>query len=251
MVLIIVAIGAMVVIGLLGYATSVLRAGGSDADTLIELYAAEAGIAEVKTRLLGGELIPLPHSLDSLEVDGLTVHVSIADPIRALTNSSADFIDPNVGVLTQGEPYRLTVDLIAPGSSLAIHWAYTPTSTLSHITVYKGRGRRAEDIVATSTALASPNDLPGTQQGGDTITLDGGTYTFEFVTTAASGLRSVRFANIGDPNLSRLSLSAHKDYVVTSRAGDTTVTAYLRQIPGPTIPPVPQRVYTLSWKPYE
>ena len=54
LVLIIVAIGAMVVIGLLGYASGLLRAGGEDADALKELYAADAGITHVKRLLEQG-----------------------------------------------------------------------------------------------------------------------------------------------------------------------------------------------------
>ncbi len=242
--LIIVAVGAVVVIGLLGYTTAVLRAGGEDGDALKELYAAEAGIAEVKNRLLIGDAIPLPWAPTSFEIDGFTVETFVTNPIRPVETTTTNFIDGNAGAVSKENPYRLTIDQVAPNSPLALHWAYSPTSTASSITVYEGRQAREQDIVTSTRALASPNDLPP-------LELDGGTYTFEFATTAEFDVHSVPFTDIGDSASSRFWVSAHRDYVVTSKAGDTTITAYLRQFPGPTIPPVPQKVYTLSWKPYE
>ena len=74
LVLIIVAIGAMVVIGLLGYASGLLRAGGEDADALQELYAADAGIAHVKKLLEQGA----PHDVIApIEVNGLEVKMVV------------------------------------------------------------------------------------------------------------------------------------------------------------------------------
>ena len=70
LVLIIVAIGAMVVIGLLGYASGLLRAGGNDADALQELYAADAGITHVKRLLEQGAPID---DISPIEVNGLPV----------------------------------------------------------------------------------------------------------------------------------------------------------------------------------
>ncbi|MDE2823165.1 MAG: hypothetical protein OXK79_06640, partial [Chloroflexota bacterium] len=74
LVLIIVAIGAMVVIGLLGYASGLLRAGGEDADALKELYAADAGITHVKRLLEQGSSID---DISPIEINGLRVTMAV------------------------------------------------------------------------------------------------------------------------------------------------------------------------------
>ena len=83
LVLIIVAIGAMVVIGLLGYASGLLRAGGEDADALQELYAADAGITHVKKLLEQGALMD---DIPPIEVNGLEVKM-VVTPVGSLGSS--------------------------------------------------------------------------------------------------------------------------------------------------------------------
>ena len=96
LVLIIVAIGAMVVIGLLGYASGLLRAGGEDADTLKELYAADAGVAYVKKLL---EQRSLPNDIPPIEVNGLTVTMAVtpvATPGTAVPTPWPRPVDPGL-----------------------------------------------------------------------------------------------------------------------------------------------------------
>ena len=73
----------MVVIGLLGYASGLLRAGGEDADALQELYAADAGITHVKKLLEQGALMD---DIPPIEVNGLEVKM-VVTPVGSLGSS--------------------------------------------------------------------------------------------------------------------------------------------------------------------
>ena len=237
--LIIVAVGAIVIIGLLGYTTAVLRAGGEDADALIELYAAEAGIAQVKERLLNGESIPPP----TFEVNGLTVEVSVADPIRQAPDTP-QYIDPRVDSVSGSETKFFTIDSVRPNTEIEVNWAYIPELATSTIRFFSGSNLVTTNPVVTSTST-SPNRL----KVEPTVST---TYTIEFETHTTTTLESAPFSAAGDVDSSWVSASTYRDYIITSKTGDTTVTAYLRQVFNPTDPQsVTPQVHTLSWKPYE
>ena len=131
LVLIIVAIGAMVVIGLLGYASGLLRAGGEDADALQELYAADAGITHVKKLLEQGALMD---DIPPIEVNGLEVKM-VVTPVGSLGSSvptpQPRPIDPELPPDFL-EPHRVTLNSVPEGTKVDISWAFTqltPTPT--------------------------------------------------------------------------------------------------------------------------
>ena len=246
--LIIVAVGAIVIIGLLGYTTAVLRAGGKDADALIELYAAEAGIAELKERLLNGESITLPWAPPQFEIDGLAVEVSVNYPEVAAPKTPR-YIDPGIGTVSANQPYRLVLRDVVFNSEMSVNWAFqaVTSSITSTIAIHRGDEPDGEVTKVDESIKESPNSLKITD-------LTSGTYTVEF-SASTSPLVTEPFIDTGALDSTWIYGSIYQDYVVTSKAGDTTVTAYLRQIPGPTTSStggkIPQKVYTLSWKPYE
>ena len=273
LVLIIVAIGAMVVIGLLGYASGLLRAGGEDADALKELYAADAGITHVK-RLLEQKF---PHeNISPIEVNGLTVTMAVtpvATPGAAVPTPQPHPIDPE---LQEGHfgPHLVTLKSVPEGTTLDISWAFTqltPTPTPAppypSLAVYAGLGGGTP--IATTEPLTEvvperknwidlpPRDRPPIELLGTK------TYVVDFNTGTLEDLVSHPFTQ--DKDKCGKQIVAHfclttppMDYIVVSTAGETTVTAYVRQMPE-WIPGIKgginytfsgAEVVTLSWKPY-
>ena len=231
------------IIGLLGYTTAILRASADDTDAVIELYAAEAGIIEVKNLLLEAGSITTPSVLPALEVGGMPVEVSITPPIKTAPDTP-QYIDPLVLVVSGNENHVFTIESVRAGTALHVNWAYSPDPSTSTINIY--RGPSADGGILTDSAVFTMS--PGSLRIDPTVV---DAYTIEFENNGTTTVQSAGFGTAGDTNTTWVYVSSYKDYVVTSRAGNTTITAYLRQIPGPTDPPVPQQVYTLSWKPHE
>ena len=102
-----------------------------------------------------------------------------------------------------------------------------------------------------SSALAESRGVggPGVLSVNGAL-IDGGTYTIDFFNASASQLASAPFGASGSEDETWVYVQAHKDYVVSAIAGDTGVTAYLRQVPGPTEPVTGQSVYVVSWRDY-
>ena len=284
LVLIIVAIGAMVVIGLLGYASGLLRAGGKDIDAQRELYAADAGVAHVK-KLLEQEA---PHNdISPIEVNGLEVKMvvtPVVTPNSAVPTPQPRPVDPELPDELFG-PHLVTLNSVPEGTKVDISWAFTqltptpkpvdtseptgtstPTPTLAptpvnpSIVIYAGVG------TATPVATSVPSS-PGSPEGKNWVDIrevqlhDPGIYVVRFDPGTATDLVSDPFTQACDsPIEPHFCLTTPAmDYIVVSTAGQTTITAYLRQMPRWT-----QglqgginytfsgggQVYTLSWKPY-
>ena len=302
LVLIIVAIGAMVVIGLLGYASGLLRAGGEDADALRELYAADAGVAHVKKLLEQG---PLPTVIPPIEINGLEVKMvvtPVGSPGSAVPTPQPRPIDPEVPEKLN-VPHPVTLNSVPEGTKVDISWAFenptptptatpTPTSILTPIPPNSdGDSTDTPDTVTpTSTPTPTPtvnpsitiygnddsaiaisepplfvresgkrwSDLPDVKLGED------GTYIVYFDPGTLTDLMSFPFTTDEHKCLDKLEphfcmSTPPMDYIVVSTAGETTVTAYLRQTPRWTLESDVRVIYTfsgggdvitLSWKPY-
>ncbi len=287
LVLIIVAIGAMVVIGLLGYASGLLRAGGEDADALKELYAADAGITYVKKLLEQG---PLPTAIDPININGLQVTMAVtpvSTPGTAVPTAQPTPIDPLLPENHLG-PHLVTLYSVPEGTQANISWAYehltptptppgsdgdstnppdtttptpTPTPTIEpSITIYDSEG----------TPIASSDPPPFIPEGSkrwsdlpDVELSDDETYTVSFDPGTLTDLMSFPFTTDEHKCLDKLEphfclTTPPMDYIVIAKAGQTTVTAYLRQMPdwvlghsgGINYTLFRGEVYTLSWKPY-
>ena len=119
----------MVVIGLLGYASGLLRAGGEDADALQELYAADAGIAHVKKLLEQGAPVG---DISPIEVNGLEVKMDVTPvgtPGAAVPPSQPYPVVPKLPVEHLG-PHLVTLNSVPEGTKVDISWAFTrPTPT--------------------------------------------------------------------------------------------------------------------------
>ena len=290
LVLIIVAIGAMVVIGLLGYASGLLRAGGEDADALKELYAADAGITHVKRLLEQGSSID---DISPIEINGLRVTMAVTPvetPGAAVPTPWPRPVDPKFPENHLGQ-HLVTLKSVPEGTKADISWSITrltptptptptptsipildvtPTSTPTptptpiypSLAIYTGLGG------GTPIATAEPFDefLPGRTLWLDleeVELLDAGIFSVNFDFGTLTDLASDPFAqdsqDCNSPTEPFFCLTTPaKDYIVVSTAGETTVTAYVRQMPfweldlrgGINYTFSGAEVVTLSWKPY-
>ena len=168
LVLIIVAIGAMVVIGLLGYASGLLRAGGEDADALQELYAADAGITHVKKLLEQGALMD---DIPPIEVNGLEVKM-VVTPVGSLGSSvptpQPRPIDPELPEKLNA-PRPLTLNSVPEGTKVDISWAFenptptptaTPTPTFTPTPIPSDSDGDSTDATDTATPTPTPTPTP-------------------------------------------------------------------------------------------
>ncbi len=294
LVLIIVAIGAMVVIGLLGYASGLLRAGGEDADALKELYAADAGVAYVKKLLEQG---PLPTDIPPIEINGLAVTMAVtpvATPGTAVPTPWPRPVDPGLPEEELLGPHLVTLYSVPEGTKADISWAFTRLTPTPTATPTPTPIPLLPNITPTPTPTPTPSPIPTYPSLTVYAGLGGGTpiATTEPLTELRPGRK--RWLDIEDvellgteefvvdfnpgtltdlvsdpftedsqkcdsPNDPFFCLTTTAtDYIVVSTAGQTTVTAYLRQIPE-WIPGIKgginytfsgAQVVTLSWKPY-
>ena len=284
LVLIIVAIGAMVVIGLVGYASGLFRAGGQDTDALRELYAADAGVAHVKNLLEQGTATG---NIAPIEVNGLEVTMAVT-PVSTLPTavplSLPEPLEPELpGVVS--EPHSVPLNSVPAGTKASIFWVFTPpsptptpqsdgSSTLGSPTPTPTPEPALPSISITvddgfDTTIATRVPLRSLSQGENFVGLeefelpDTGTYVVTFDPGTAVGLESAEFTE--DPedcgrrvNPKLCLTTPATDYIVVSTAGQTTVTAYLRQLPvwqqsfsgGINYTYTGGKVDTFSWKPY-
>ncbi len=139
-VIVVIAVGAMVAIALLGYAAALLKAGADDADSLLHLYAADAGIAAMKKQLKKGESTLLePLMVGGIKVD-VTAYTSptptptpdgnpppVTLPPTA-TPMPAEAIRPGLPNPLVAEPYEEIIRYVPAGSVLDIRWGYSTTT---------------------------------------------------------------------------------------------------------------------------
>ncbi len=284
LVLIIVAIGAMVVIGLVGYASGLFRAGGNDTDALRELYAADAGVAHVKNLPNQGARTG---NITPIEVNGIQVTMnvtSIASPEESVPPPLPMPIDPALPTVLS-EPHSVPLHSVPEGATASIFWVFTAPSTapappsddpgtsgsptptptpepaLPSISITVDDG--SQSAIATSIPLRSLSEEENFVRLEEVEIPDQGTYIVTFDPGTTVGLESVEFTDdyedcgkLVNPNLCLT--APPTDFIVVSRAGQTTVTAYLRQLPdwqpsfsgGINYTYTGGQVDTFSWKPY-
>lgn len=293
-VIVVIAVGAMVAIALLGYAAALLRAGEDDADSLLHLYAADAGITRMKERL-EEELDPDPigFMFGDIEVKVEADHhpSNSVLPLQTLTPQP---IDPRVPVpATLDETYPITIQSVPSGWLLDVRWEYSTTtarvlpSDEPQNPPYTSPSIKVE---AEGTPIATSESCEDYQQddeslgclqvrnnelgaGNIDIVFDPGTE--EWVSTRpgrglcpnenGKTLCVIPVPAASSPNADQALgylPALQEDYIVVSTSGDTTVTAYIRQIPGWClddssyglgVEPAYERcddVKILSWKPY-
>ena len=230
LVIIVVAVGALVVIGVLGITSAILKSGANDTESLLELYAAESGIQHIMGELRAGADILSPgYTPPGLVVNGLNIHLTVAPPTTLAPASDGVYVDPLVNTVSAETSHRFIFEN-SIGPHIKVNWQFEPsvTSTLAFLQQ------------TTTTLPTPPSPTTATTTPGH----------LEVTFSSPSTVTSNEFDSLGNPSASWIFVQAQKDYVVIAKAGATTVTAYLRQIPGPTDPKVEQDVRILTWKPF-
>ena len=122
-VILVLTVGAMVAIALLGYAAALLKAGGDDADSVLHLYAADAGITTMKRRLEQGTAIPpTPFTFGGVKVEvGVTPISTPRAPLPTLTPQPIV-----LRLLNPSDEYPVIIESVPRGSVLDVRWRYVP-----------------------------------------------------------------------------------------------------------------------------
>lgn len=270
-VIVVLTVGAMVAIALLGYAAALLKAGGDDADSVLHLYAADAGITTMKHRLERGEDTPPPPFTFG---DDITVKVGVTSTTtpHALLSTPTPTphpIDPGLPDLFDEDQYPVIViiESVPQGTELDVRWQYilphiptqaptnttttpgthsptpTPTAVPPSINVYVHMGPQIEGTptptpIATSTPCQAdrPDDQRGCVKVDEPLDLPEEVEGIEFVFDPGEDeVSTLPFARTCTDRRIRSHFcltAASLDYVVVSTTGNATVTAYIRQIPG-------------------
>lgn len=97
-------------------------------------------------------------------------------------------------------------------------------------------------IIAESSDTKAPGGL---FVDGSLIT--GGTYTIEFRNDSAADLVSNTYATDGSLNRTWVYTQAFRDYLITGTAESSTISTFVRQFPGRTVPVTAQEIFILSW----
>jgi len=80
--------------------------------------------------------------------------------------------------------------------------------------------------------------------------INGGQYTVEFKNDSSVDLVSNDFSNEAKQSKTWIYVQAYEDHLVTATVNFNEVSVWIRQVPGKTVPVIPQEVYFLSFLPY-
>lgn len=128
-IILVLTVGAMVAIALLGYAAALLKAGGDDADSVLHLYAADAGITTMKHRLEQGTVTPPTPFTFGDDITDVTVKVDIRTPRAPLGTLTPQPIVLRLPDLSDED--SVIIESVPPGSILDVRWRYVLLPTTS------------------------------------------------------------------------------------------------------------------------
>lgn len=270
-VILVLTVGAMVAIALLGYAAALLKAGGDDADSVLHLYAADAGITTMKHRLKQGTVTPPTPFMFGDDITDVTVKVEIRTsqaPLGTLTPQPII-----LGLPDLSDEYSVIIESVPPGSELNVRWRYvlprspspqlagvpppaqptddpsptptptptgspqptsTPTPVPPSIKVYVPPRSVAE---GTPTPIVTSVPCPDDQRNCVEIVEQPLEREEDIEVVFDTGEDMVSAPQLARACPARRNISyfcltaAPMDYVVVSTAGSATVTAYIRRFP--------------------
>lgn len=98
-------------------------------------------------------------------------------------------------------------------------------------------------VVAEAGGIKGPGELLV-----DSAQIAGGEYTLAFENRSGVTHVGASFSDAGGADNTWVYGQVYKDYIISATAGDGTVSAYVRQMPGPATPDMPQKAYIESWR---
>lgn len=272
--LIFVALAGLLLTFLIPHFSTVARSEATLAKREKAYWAAEAGLNMIVADLVhGADALSPDYSPPELSLNGFTARVKITRPKGEAPPSKEHYLDPGVShpafkLLRAGNGYLLRIKTLKPGM-LEINWAYRPSGE-SRIGVWSGPLPLSPGKLTSwpERKPAFEHQARGEVNHLGPFTIDsGGTYDIVFFNPLWMEGKGVPQKNTdkltspsgrGGYSATWVLAKAYQDYQVTSSAGGATITAYLRQIPGPCEPPTrweprrsswqKNRVLLLSWK---
>lgn len=277
-VIVVLTVGAMVAIALLGYAAALLKAGGDDADSVLHLYAADAGITTMKHRLEQGTVT----TPSQFMFGDVKVEVTSTTTPRAPGQYRTTVLQPD---LLDDYPVAVIIRDVPQDTQLDVRWQYIlphiPTQAPTNTTTTPGTHSPTPTPTAVPPAIQGREQVAEGTPGPTLIVtsnpcLDGQRDCVVEITTKLLGVEGIEFVFApGEDEVSTLPFArtctdrrnrshfcltaASLDYVVVSTTGRATVTAYIRQFPGWRLDDSAGDVVAyirsdvvkiLSWKPY-
>ena len=266
-ILVVMIFGALVIAPLLAYASTSLMLTNRTGDNIDAYYAADAGVAWAMIELVqareegpevnqgaGAYYTPSepPPTVGAYTANVTILEASTArapldpyaylDPYDTTHGASFPFGDPRLG-LASGKYWLLQV-YVSQKQTIRINWAFTTTpagSACACLDVVSGKLVPPYAPSLCSSPMGSPATLPYQVTSP-------GWYTVVFYNVPDSAtINSKPFVG-GNNDFTWVRVQGYQDYLITSTAGDTTVTAYVRQTPGPSKYWVAQEISIFSWQ---
>ncbi len=270
--LIVITVSALLVAFIVPQIQVISRSQSIAEQKVLAYRAAEAGINTLLADLRhGADVASATYTLPSLTINGDTPQVTISLPQSGQSTPAApenrfdpNTADPHLKSLEPGNGYLFRLYL-HPGK-LQVNWAYSPAG-LTRIGIWEGEtslepGRISswpeESPLYTGVSTSSCNQ--------SSVTITGpGTYDIVFFNPLWQekklGKKTINIANSdkttspysapGGSKSTWVFASAYKDYLLSSTAGDATITVYVRQIPGPCAPPLTWTKNSAGWSEQE
>jgi hypothetical protein len=250
-------VGSLIVASMVPFLGAGFRRQFISRELVVEGYAAEAGVKRVIADLIRGVDALSPHY--PIPVITLNEHTPTIDvrPAIIAPPSEAAYIDPGVrdpalSVIPAGQGYLMRLHHVKVGR-LRVNWAYSPAG-LTRLGVWRGRTAQAAGRITAWTGrdpIAGDPIGVAESRGGDRNHIsvditDPGIYTIVFFNDAGTKVTTRSFERGGDTSTWIL-VRAHQDYIIAATAGRVSVSAFVRQVPGFSEPPVGEWVGRSSW----
>ncbi|MCL0097583.1 pilus assembly PilX N-terminal domain-containing protein [Dehalococcoidia bacterium] len=239
-------------------------------------YAAEAGIKRVVADLVRGADAFSPHyTVPQITVNEHTPTIDIRAATIALPSDQL-YVDPGVwdpslSAIPAGTGYLMRLHHVKEGE-LRINWAYSPAGPtklgISEGLTPQAAGRiyawPEEHLIATAESSGDYNYI-------SVDITDPGIYTIVFFNPLEieedpnEEYPNEEEERVLMPNTDKVTnpfgpggsentwicVRAHQDYIITAAAADVSVSAYVRQVPGPSEPSgwITNEVLIYSWNP--
>ena len=210
-----------------------------------------------------------------------TVQISLPTESQAKPADQYNYVDPGVthpdfAILEAGSTYIMRLYNVKAGI-IQVNWAYSPEGK-STIGVWAGTpvDKDTDEPYPPGKHTGWPKEAPileTTKDNTDYIRTEavvvdpaaddsGGVYTVVLYNSDKVDLTSKPFQPSGGTGDTWIYVKSYKDYIITATAGDISISAYVRQVPGFAEPPawdtawavdnpsfITNEVYTYTWSP--
>ncbi|MFW0858642.1 MAG: hypothetical protein AAGB97_00385 [Dehalococcoidia bacterium] len=250
-VLLFLVVGSLLVASLVPFLGAGFRRQAAGRVQVMAGYAAEAGIKRVVADLIRGADVLSPHyTVPKITVNDHTPTIAIRAATITLPSEQL-YVDPGVRdpalrLIPAREGYLMRLHHVHEGE-LRVNWAYSPAG-LTWVGIWKGltaqdAGRIYDWPREKPLAVARSRPKDDHNHVSVDITTPG-IYTIVFYNRGHIDRVTKPFRSPGGTGDTWIYVRAFRDYIITATAGGISVSAYVRQVPGFSEPPVRQAGWT-------